>query len=184
MGDWVAVAGVQKGSKSAAYEVIDLPSLIKAEMPTKVEQETVLLLSEVKPERIDGDDFYGSSPMLGTVVGPAVAVAAKKGGCVAAWCCPRIGPEFEIFWEAIEFMATASNRDRTNDVNDGRKVRFNGNCKVHYFDGENITENGVHPFREITEMQNQNTVKMGLRRQNITLLQLDKVKLTVSSECQ
>ncbi|VDN30200.1 unnamed protein product [Gongylonema pulchrum] len=72
-------------------------------------------LSEIKLERASGDDFYGSSPMLGTVMGAAGSVA-RKGELFAAWCCLRIGPEFEIFWEAVEFTAAASKEGKSTDV--------------------------------------------------------------------
>ncbi|VDN28308.1 unnamed protein product [Gongylonema pulchrum] len=42
IGDWVAVAGVQRG-KTIAYDIINLPSLISAEAPTKVKRGTVLV---------------------------------------------------------------------------------------------------------------------------------------------
>ncbi|VDN28417.1 unnamed protein product [Gongylonema pulchrum] len=106
IGDWVAVAGVQRG-KSIAYDIINLPSLISAEAPTKVKRGTVLVLSEVKVEYANGNEFYASSPILGTVVG-VTDFLARKDDCIVAWCCPRVCAEFEIFWEAIEFL-TASN---------------------------------------------------------------------------
>ncbi|VDN06483.1 unnamed protein product [Thelazia callipaeda] len=124
VGDWLSVAVELKSGSDRCY-VYESPSLIAAKGITSVRNNIVQ--SKIEVSNVEGDTFYGISPIFGKVIGNATLIGEKI-ECVA-WCTPRASSNFHLNWQAVEIVETS----HTLSQKDGLHVK-------HKMDSRSKTE--------------------------------------------